>query len=115
MYAEPRVLTKETLVMTLEPQVEFELDARNLKHFLEDHPERGIDEPLLRDVARIRPRLQGNDPAESRTATHKLVGPDGTGRFWTFPAVASGDRWRPITGWPSTKTEIERYMEGADA
>jgi hypothetical protein len=96
--------------------VEFELDARNLKHFREDHPERGITRELLNDVVARRPRLQSNDPTESRSATHKVVGPDLTGRFWTFPAVhVIGDKWRPITGWPSTRVEIAMYNEEADA
>ena len=92
------------------------MDARNLKHFLVDHPERGIDEPLLRAVSGNRPRVQQNDPNDTRSATHKVVGPDLDGRFWTFPAVRlSDDRWRPITGWPSTRAEIGKYREEADA
>ena len=96
--------------------MEFELDARNLKHFGEDHPERGITRELLNEVVGLRPRLQANDPAESRSATHKVVGPDASGRFWTFPVVhVIGDKWRPITGWPSTKVEIGKYSEATNA
>jgi hypothetical protein len=95
--------------------VEFELDARNLKHFLTDHPERGIDEALLREVVGNLPRAQENDPLEGRTATHRIVGPDRRGRFWTFPSNhVGGEKWRPITGWPSTNTEITKYEEADD-
>jgi len=96
--------------------VEFELDAGNLKHFREDHPERGITRELLNEVVGLRSRLQDNEPNASRSATHKVVGPDANGRFWTFPAVlVVGNKWRPITGWPSTRVEIELYNEGIDA
>jgi hypothetical protein len=95
--------------------VEFELDARNLKHFLEDHPERGITRSLLEDVASNKPRVQPNQPNKGRSASHKVVGPDSTGRVWTFPAVLIRDeKWRPITGWPSTPAEIARYDEDSN-
>lgn len=92
--------------------MEFELDARNLKHFLVDHPERGIDERLLHEVIGNKPRIQPNDPQEGRSASHRVVGPDIAGRFWTFPSLEVGrEKWRPLTGWPSTATEIKKYEE----
>jgi hypothetical protein len=39
-----------------------------------------------------------------------MIGPNDDGRFWTIVlASISEDVWRPITGWPSTNTEIRRY------
>ena len=92
--------------------MEFELDARNLKHFHEDHPERGIDRALLDAIASGRPAVFENEPRANRSGSHIIVGPDTSGRFWTIVALhIHGDTWRPITGWPSTDPEIRRHEE----
>lgn len=50
-----------------------------------------------------------NDPG--KTGTHVMIGPDANGRFWTTIIAPTSDEgeWKPITGWPSTNTEIRRY------
>jgi hypothetical protein len=55
------------------------------------------------------PLLFLNDP--DKTGSHVMVAPDARGRFWTviiLPTAEPGE-WKPITGWPSTKSEIRRY------
>ena len=92
--------------------MEFELDPRNLKHFLEDHPERGINQALLNAIANGEPKVFENEPRADRSGSHLIIGPDGNRRFWTIVALQiSEDRWRPITGWPSTNLEIRRHQE----
>jgi hypothetical protein len=37
------------------------------------------------------------------------------GRFWTVILLELGsDLWRPITGWPSTGSEIRLYLDRED-
>jgi hypothetical protein len=41
-----------------------------------------------------------------------MIAPDNEGRFWTVILLQSGpDKFRPITGWPSTASEIRLYKE----
>ena len=92
--------------------MQFQLDAKNLKHFFENEEERGINEPLLVRVASGEPKVFENEPRANRSGTHVVVGPDEMDRFWTIVVLhVSGDIWRPITGWPSTGSEIRRYEE----
>ena len=43
-----------------------------------------------------------------RAATYKVIGPDSSGRMLTvaIAATAVRSRWRPVTGWPSTRGEV---------
>jgi hypothetical protein len=57
----------------------------------------------------------GNQPKlfenkTGRTGTQMMIGPDEKARFWTviLTDLETG-RFRPITGWPSTGQEIQRY------
>jgi hypothetical protein len=45
-----------------------------------------------------------------------MIGSDQSGRFWTIALVLVDDewyRWRPITGWPSTKKEIQAWRDAS--
>jgi hypothetical protein len=83
---------------------EFEWDDANL-----EHQEHGLT-PLLADEVKDRsPKFFANKPGKA--GTHKMVGPDTNDRFWTIillPTAHRG-RWRPITGWPSTGPDAQRY------
>jgi hypothetical protein len=48
-----------------------------------------------------------------RTGTHMMIGPDNTGRCWTIPMLKTTKTnvWRPITGYPSAKSEMELYED----
>ena len=90
----------------------FELDEVNLKHFVEDHPERLISPEKLYEIAAHDPKVLDNVPKEGRTGSHLLIAPDDAGRYWRLAAIhVYKDVWRPITGWPSTRAEIRRAQE----
>jgi hypothetical protein len=39
-----------------------------------------------------------------------MIGPDEDGKFWSVVLLEiAPEVWRPITGWPSTNSEIRRY------
>lgn len=48
---------------------------------------------------------------KGRTGTHAMVGPSTDSRFRTVKIKRTSRQWawRPITGWPSTKSEIRSY------
>ena len=51
-------------------------------------------------------------PQSGRTGSHKMVGPDSSGRFWTIIIDYLGDgQAEPITAWPSTRKQIRQYEE----
>jgi uncharacterized DUF497 family protein len=63
---------------------------------------------LVEELLNIKPLFFPNKA--ERSGTHKMVGPSRSGRHWTIIMVNVGEgRWRPITGWPSDKPEIELY------
>lgn len=89
--------------------MEFEWDAANMRHVLFDRPH-GVTPRLLRDLSRGAPELFVNPPRIGRSGTHLMIAPDADGRFWTIVLLHRRDTlWRPITGWPSTDSEIRRY------
>ncbi len=64
---------------------------------------------VVTDVSKRSPLFFLNDPG--KTGTHVMIGPDTNDRFWTIIIAPASDAgaWKPITGWPSTNTEIRRY------
>ena len=69
----------------------------------------GVTPLVVNAVASNEPKLFP-DTAEGHSGSDFMIGPDDAGRFWTIVLLAlSDDVWRPITGWPSTNTEIRRY------
>jgi hypothetical protein len=84
---------------------EFEFDDRNRRHLREKGR---IDENTITEVWSGDPVFAINPPAENRSGTTLMIGPDVSGRLWTIVIVcvdeASGV-WRPITGWPATGKE----------
>lgn len=83
---------------------EFEWDDTNLQH--QWH---GLTPVIAERVKDGQPKFFRNKPG--RAGTHKMVGPDINGRLWTIIILGTSHRgrWRPITGWPSTKPDIEKY------
>jgi hypothetical protein len=82
---------------------ELEWDEEN-----EAHSRHGATPGVCASVLSNRPKLFANKA--NRTGTHMMIGPDGSGRLWTVVLLRlGGGRFRPITGWPSTGKEIQRY------
>lgn len=72
----------------------------------------GLDRRTVLDVAAENPRFRRNK--RKRAATHQMIGPDRGGRFWTVCILRlHGERWRAITGWPSTPSEIEWHRKSS--
>jgi uncharacterized DUF497 family protein len=93
--------------------VQFEWDEWNLRHILIDRPH-GVTPALVLQVSNESFRLFANSMNEQRSGSHLMIGPDADGRFWTIVLLElTNERYRPITGWPSTSSEIRRY-EGGD-
>jgi uncharacterized DUF497 family protein len=89
-------------------RVELQFDDGNVGH-MRRH---GLTPSTVAEVALGKSRLVPNEPRPARAGTHKLIGRARDGRFWTIVLVRLGeDFWRPITGWPSTRTEIRLYEE----
>ena len=84
---------------------EFEWDEHNERHCA-GHGVTPLVAELVKDGF---PKFFQNKPA--KTGTHMMIGPNGTGRFWTIILLETGQRgrWRPITGWPSDTPEMARY------
>ena len=91
-------------------EADFQWDQHNI-----DHAERhGITPRLLSRVASGEPLLFA-EKRTGRSGSHLLIGPDEAGRFWTVVLARLGaNRWRPITGWPSTNSEIRLYEEARE-
>ena len=87
---------------------EFRWNEFNLDHCLRH----GVTPEVVTAVASNDPKLfPDTDPAHA--GSDFMIGPDDGGRFWTVVLLSLGDDgWRPITGWPSTNTEI-RHCNGA--
>jgi hypothetical protein len=95
--------------------VEFDWDEWNLRHIFEDSPH-GLTPEIVELVGRSGPILIPNNPGVGRSGSHKMIGRaevEGTsvGEVWTVILLELGqDRWRPITGWPSTGSEKGLYL-----
>ena len=84
----------------------FDWDEDNLAHAARH----GVTPIIVQQVAFNEPKLFAN-VGEGRTGSHLMIGPDDGGRFWSVVLIGLvPDLWRPITGWPSTNTEIRRYQ-----
>ena len=86
------------------------------RHVFEDSPH-GLTPRIVQLVAGSGPVLVPNKPGVGRSGSHVMIGvaaegeaPEGA--FWTVILLElSNNRWRPITGWPSTGSEIRLYAE----
>lgn len=69
----------------------------------------GVTPIVAAEVKDGLPKFFLNDPG--KTASHIMIGPDFSGRFWTIAILSSAKPglWKPITGWPSDKAEILKY------
>jgi hypothetical protein len=92
---------------------EFEFDDRNRRHLQETAR---LDEMIITEVWSGRPVFAINEPAETRSGTHLMIGPDISGRIWTVVIVCVDARaaiWRAITGWPATAKEIRTWKSAS--
>ena len=55
-------------------------------------------------------------PQSGRTATHKMIGPDLSGRMWTVPIKYRGNNniARPVNAWPSNAREARIHREAQE-
>ena len=86
---------------------ELEFDEHN-----EDELARhGIDPIRAFAVLAGQPLLVRN--RRRRAATYKVIGPDSGGTMLTIAIAATAvrGRWRPITGWASTKGEVTLWRK----
>jgi hypothetical protein len=94
--------------------VDFEWDDANRGHILYEATWRF---PLryVHEVSNNDPVLVENEPAPGRSGSHKMIGPLNSGAMWTVVLLhRHGDLWRPVTGWPSTNTEILIWKEATE-
>jgi uncharacterized DUF497 family protein len=87
---------------------ELEFDNRNLEHLAP----RGIDPNLVLEILAGEPVVAANEPKSDRSGSHLMIGPAANGRHWTIVIVEVDEDlgiWRPITGWPSTRKEIQLW------
>jgi uncharacterized DUF497 family protein len=84
---------------------EFEWDANN-KRECSDH---GLTCWRLNEIWLNRPLYFRNKPGKS--GVYLMIGPDDSGRFWAVPILPTGKdgQWRPVTGWPAEKNDMELY------
>jgi len=86
---------------------ELEFDEHN-----EDELARhGIDPLQVCAVLADQPLFVRNK--RGRAATYKVIGPDSSGTMLTvaIAATAVRSRWRPVTGWPSTRGEVTLWRK----
>jgi len=86
---------------------ELEFDEHNEQE-LASHD---IDPLQVMTVLAGRPLFVRNK--RGRAATHKVIGPDSGGTILTIAIAATAvqGRWRPVTGWASTKGEITLWRK----
>lgn len=90
----------------------FEWDEANAEHLLRHN----LTPEVVDEVATVgRPILwrKRQRRRQRRSTRRQLIGRDRYGIFWTVVVEPTRERgiWRPITGWPSTPREIDRYWE----
>jgi hypothetical protein len=72
----------------------------------------GLTDRIVVEINECRPLYFLNKVG--RTATHMMIGPDATGRFWVV-AILPHDKikgcWRPVTGYPAEVKEMELYEQ----
>jgi hypothetical protein len=82
---------------------EFQWDEEN-----EGHQTHGLTYEIAEEVRTGAPLFLRNK--KNRTASHLMIGPRRSGEFWTVAILEVGDgMWRPITGFTSTKWQMDRY------
>jgi uncharacterized DUF497 family protein len=86
---------------------ELEFDEHNEKE-LAHH---GIDVLRAYAVVASQPLFVRNK--RGRAAAYKVIGPDSGGAMLTIAIAATAvrGRWRPVTGWASTKGEITLWRK----
>jgi uncharacterized DUF497 family protein len=83
----------------------FDWDETNLAHAARHD----VTPAVVESVALGAPKLFPNVGA-GRSWSNLMIGPDEDGKFWSVVLLEiAPEVWRPITGWPSTNSEIRRY------
>lgn len=85
---------------------ELEWDETNLEHCTRH----GLTAEIAESIRSKAPEFF-RETRKGRTGTHAMVGPSADGRSWTVKMIRTNRQgvWRPITGWPSTNSEIRSY------
>lgn len=91
---------------------ELEWDETNLEHCARH----GLTAEIAESVRSKEPEFF-RETRKGRTGTHAMLGPSTEGRFWTIKLKRTSREgvWRPITGWPSTNSEISSYQDARQA
>ena len=86
---------------------ELEFDDNNLAE-LEVH---GISMKQVVSVLQENPRFFPN--RKERSGTRLMIGPDSGGVMLSVPIIETPvkGRWRPISGWPSKKSELAKWRQ----
>ena len=91
--------------------MDFEWDTDNLWH-VEHEAAYKISPALVDEVGSVDPVIVENEPGLGRSGSHKMIGPNRAGRFWSIILLHRyDDVWRPITGWPSSNNEVRIHQE----
>lgn len=81
------------------------------EHNEEELARHGIDPLRAYAVVTGQPLFVRNK--RGRAATYKVIGPDSSGTMLTIPIAATAlpGRWRPVTGWASTRGEVTLWRK----
>jgi hypothetical protein len=99
----------------MEERAAVELEINELRWFWRNR-KHGARHALREDIGAAvlaRTPLFFPNPREDSAATHIMIGPDASDRFWTVvlrPTRRAGT-WIAVTGWPSRPVEIGKYQE----
>jgi hypothetical protein len=90
-------------------QTQIEIERLDWDERNEQHQKWGLNLWIADEVLNNRPLFFPNERGKS--GSHKMIGPTLFGHFWTVILIRTGSAkiWRPITGWPSTESEIGAY------
>ena len=90
-------------------EIGFEWDEANLSKLLSAG--RGVTPELCLELGANAPKFL-LETREGRSGDYWMIAPDNEGRMWTIVVVRKGDNlWRPISGWPSTNSQIRHYNQ----
>ena len=86
---------------------ELEFDEHNEEELVRH----GIDVLRAYAVVAFQPLFVRNK--RGRAAAYKVIGPDNGGTMLTIPIALTAvpGRWRPVTGWASTKGEVTLWRK----
>jgi hypothetical protein len=93
----------------VDDDIEFEWDIANLGKLASSG--RGVTPDLCKKLSENNAKFFP-ETRENKSGDYWMIAPDDTGRMWTIVVVfRGGNLWRPISGWPSTNSQVRRYYE----